>query len=261
MQAWVLLQEVLDGPRELLALADAALVGAFARHGGDRERRRVALVRDLARQLGDVGHTGRDAGLVLAGGERGRVEHEQRRGADHGERRAAGLDRAVGRVVGRDLGVPWLDDDLATGDATRLVLGVGPRLDRVDRALEQTGSERRAHVGHGEQVDLRRRDADLGRLQRFALARVGGGRRRGVATGDGGRCGGARRSRGGRRRVGSGRHGRRTRTVVVTAATGGSGDGQQQSGGERRRARSNTTVHWFPPCTDAPPSTPRTRSP
>ena len=86
MQAGLLLQVVLEVARELRRVAHAARVGAVAWRGVDRVRGRVALVGDVGRQLGHVGHAGGRAGLVLALGEGRRVEHEQRRRADHRER-------------------------------------------------------------------------------------------------------------------------------------------------------------------------------
>ncbi len=96
-------------------------VGALAWRGVDRVGGRVALVGDVGRQLGHVGHArGRRRPCPCTWRGPHGSSDEQRRGADHRERGRAGLDRAVGRVVGRELGVPLLHDDLAAGDTAVL---------------------------------------------------------------------------------------------------------------------------------------------
>ena len=69
-----------------------------------------------------------------------------------------------------------LHDHLAAGEAAVGVDVLAPRLHAVDRALEQTGTERRAGVGDDGDRDRRRADADLARRELRRLARdfVGG---------------------------------------------------------------------------------------
>ncbi len=184
--------------------------------------------------------------------------------AHHGERVLAGVDRAVRRVIGSELGVPRLDDDLAAGDAALGVDVVAPRLHGVDRSLEDPRRERRAGVGHHLDRDVLRGDADIGRLQRCARAVEGGGRRR--RGGD--RWCRSRRphwspsppptsprwpptSRGGGRGWRAG--------AVVAPAAGRGGRGEQQCGDERRRSRSTAESHGHPPC-EADRSPPRAPS-
>ena len=78
---------------------------------------------------------------------------------------------AFGRVGRAQLRVALLDDDLAAREAALGVDVVAPRLHAVPRTLEQAGPDRVVDVGDHRHRDRRRRDADLGALQRrVALA-------------------------------------------------------------------------------------------
>src|SRR5262249_18876073 len=127
---------------------------------------------------GEIGDAGRLTRLVLAVDDVLDLGQEQRRRPHQRVVALAALDGGVARLVPVQLRVVEVDDDLAAGQSAPAGLAVQigrPGLHTVDRALEQTGSERVVDVGHHRDVDLGGRDPDLGGL-RLLVARLGGRR-------------------------------------------------------------------------------------
>ena len=148
MEAGVLLQPPQVGTDQHRLGTGPLQDRAVLRAGLDHERRRRALLGQGVRQTGDVGESGRLAVLVDAVGHRGDVGVEQRVVAEQDEGVRAGVDQAVLGLGGVDLAVPGPHHELPAGDAPEGVDVVRERLDGVDVALEQAGSEGRADVGH-----------------------------------------------------------------------------------------------------------------
>ena len=108
------------------------------------------------------------------------VAQEQHEGPDHRVVVLARGDDRVAGLVGVQVRVDEVDDELAAGDTASAGLAVEVlrrALHTVDGALEQSGGERVVDVGDHRDADLLRRDPDLGRLRRLA-ARLRGHRGR-----------------------------------------------------------------------------------
>ena len=110
----------------------------------------------------DVGQAGLRALGVGARKHVVDVVEEQRAGADDGEVVLARLDDRVAGLVAVEFRVEEVDDDLAAGEPTLLVDVLAEGLHRVAGARVRAGRERCVDVGDHRDVDLGRRDADLG---------------------------------------------------------------------------------------------------
>ena len=156
----------------VLRITDLALVplrrlvdrGAVDLAARDREAHGVARLDRAGRHRRDVRESRRRARLVRAVGHVVEARDEERPVADHGEVVLAGRDEPVAGVVRVEMRVDEVEHELPPGDTAVGVDVLDRPGDTVDPALEDARRDRIVDVGHGRDVDLLRRHADLGRL-------------------------------------------------------------------------------------------------
>ena len=127
-----------------------------------RERLRRARFDEARDQAADVGDPGRLPLAVRAVHHVVDLGDEQRGGADEREVLLARLDERVAGLVGVELGVVDVDDELPAGDAAVRIDVLRRALHRVGGALEDARDEGVVVVGDHADADLGRRDPDLG---------------------------------------------------------------------------------------------------
>ena len=177
----VLLQEVLRV--ELVAvvrLRRLVLRAADELRRAHGEGHRRTGLRDPGGDARQVGDAGRGPRLVDAVDLVVDVAQEQHEGTNHREIVLARGDDRVAGLVGVQVRVDEVDDELAAGDTASAGFAVEVlrrALHAVGGALEQSGCERVVDVGDHGDADLGRRDPDLGRLGRL-IARLRGHRGR-----------------------------------------------------------------------------------
>jgi hypothetical protein len=140
------------------------LGGADHLWGRDRERLVGTLLDERGRDEWNIGDAGSGTGAVLAIAHVVNTREEHRRRADHRKIIPAGLDLGVLGLVGVQLRIEEVNHQLAACQPAVRVDVLREALHGVSRTLEQVWRDRIVDVGHDRDVDLFRRDADVGRL-------------------------------------------------------------------------------------------------